>query len=478
MNIILLSGGSGKRLWPLSNDIRSKQFIKIFRKDDGTYESMVQRMYRQIKAVDPSATVTVATSKTQVSAINNQLGEDIGISIEPCRRDTFPAVALATAYLADVMHVPTDEAVVVCPVDPYVEEDYFAALKTLCERAASGSANLVLMGMEPTYPSEKYGYIMTAKDGLTFSQKTWRASLPDEVSHESGNATLGNERERLLGKCLSHPQADCKFLPVKEFKEKPDLETAKSYLAQGALWNGGVFAYKLSFVLDKANEIIGFCDYKSLFDKYETLTKISFDYAVVEKESSIEVMSFAGKWKDLGTWNTLTEAMEEPTIGEAILNDKCEDVHVINELNVPILAMGIKNAVICASAQGILVSDKEQSSYIKPFVDEIDQQIMFSEKSWGSYQVIAVDEGSMTVKVTLNPGHGMHYHSHKLRDEVWTVVDGTGIATVDDEKIPVKPGDVIRMKAGQKHKVEATTELKIIEVQIGEEISVHDKEKF
>lgn len=430
MNIILLSGGSGKRLWPLSNDIRSKQFIKIFRKDDGTYESMVQRMYRQIKAVDPSATVTVATSKTQVSAINNQLGEDIGISIEPCRRDTFPAIALATAYLADVMHVPTDEAVVVCPVDPYVEEDYFAALKTLCERAASGTANLVLMGMEPTYPSEKYGYIIA--DGEK----------------------------------------------VKEFKEKPDLETAKAYLAQGALWNGGVFAYKLSYVLDKANEIIGFCDYKSLFDKYETLTKISFDYAVVEKEDDIAVMRFSGQWKDLGTWNTLTEAMEEPTIGEAILNDKCEDVHVINELNVPILAMGIKNAVICASAQGILVSDKEQSSYIKPFVDEIDQQIMFSEKSWGSYQVITVDEGSMTVKVTLNPGHGMHYHSHKLRDEVWTVVDGTGIATVDDEKIPVKPGDVIRMKAGQKHKVEATTELKIIEVQIGEEISVHDKEKF
>lgn len=430
MNIILLSGGSGKRLWPLSNDIRSKQFIKIFRKDDGTYESMVQRMYRQIKAVDPSATVTVATSKTQVSAINNQLGEDIGISIEPCRRDTFPAIALATAYLADVMHVPTDEAVVVCPVDPYVEEDYFAALKTLCERAASGSANLVLMGMEPTYPSEKYGYIIA--DGEK----------------------------------------------VKEFKEKPDLETAKAYLSQGALWNGGVFAYRLSYVLDKANEIIGFCDYKSLFDKYETLTKISFDYAVVEKEDDIAVMRFSGQWKDLGTWNTLTEAMEEPTIGEAILNDKCEDVHVINELNVPILAMGIKNAVICASAQGILVSDKEQSSYIKPFVDEIDQQIMFSEKSWGSYQVIAVDEGSMTVKVTLNPGHGMHYHSHKLRDEVWTVVDGTGIATVDDEKIPVKPGDVICMKTGQKHKVEATTELKIIEVQIGDEISVHDKEKF
>ena len=97
MNIILLSGGSGKRLWPLSNDIRSKQFIKIFKKDDGTYESMVQRMYHMIRTVDPDATITIATSKTQVSAINNQLGEGVGISIEPCRRDTFPAIALATA---------------------------------------------------------------------------------------------------------------------------------------------------------------------------------------------------------------------------------------------------------------------------------------------------------------------------------------------------------------------------------------------
>lgn len=453
MNLILLSGGSGKRLWPLSNDIRSKQFIKIFKKDDGTYESMVQRMYRMIRTVDSVATVTIATSKTQVSAINNQLGEGVGISIEPCRRDTFPAIALATAYLADVMHVPSDEAVVVCPVDPYVEEDYFEALKTLCDRAASGSANLVLMGMEPTYPSEKYGYIM---------------SDICEANVRHGDATEGG---------VGNTASDL-FAPVSEFKEKPDLETAESYLAQGALWNGGVFAYKLSYVLDKAHELIDFTDYNDLYSKYDTLTKISFDYAVVEKEKNIEVMRFSGQWKDLGTWNTLTEAMEEPIIGEAILNDKCEDVHVINELNVPVLAMGIKNAVICASAQGILVSDKNQSSYIKPFVDKIDDRIMFSEKSWGSYRVIAVEEGSMTVMVTLNPGHGMHYHSHKLRDEVWTVISGSGTAVIDEVVYSVKPGDVLRMRAGQKHKVSAKSELKIIEVQIGDEISVQDKEKF
>ena len=102
MNIILLSGGSGKRLWPLSNDIRSKQFIKIFKDTEGDYESMVQRVYHQIRSIDPDATVTIATSRTQVSAIHNQLGPDVGVCVEPCRRDTFPAIALATAYLTDI----------------------------------------------------------------------------------------------------------------------------------------------------------------------------------------------------------------------------------------------------------------------------------------------------------------------------------------------------------------------------------------
>ena len=159
MNIILLSGGSGKRLWPLSNDIRSKQFIKIFKTADG-YESMVQRVYRQIKEVDPAATVTIATSKTQVSSIHNQLGDSVGVCVEPCRRDTFPAIALASAYLHDVKGVAPQEPVVVCPVDPYVNNDYFEALHTLSQLAQQGAANLTLMGIEPTYPSEKYGYII------------------------------------------------------------------------------------------------------------------------------------------------------------------------------------------------------------------------------------------------------------------------------------------------------------------------------
>lgn len=434
MNIVLLSGGSGKRLWPLSNDIRSKQFIKIFKTEDGEYESMVQRVYRQIQAVDSDATVTIATSKKQVSAINNQLGDGVGISVEPCRRDTFPAIALATAYLHDVQGIPENEAVVVCPVDPYVEREYFEALKELGRLASEGVSNLTLMGIEPTYPSEKYGYIIP----------------------ESGDAVSR----------------------VSTFKEKPDASTAKEYIAKGALWNGGVFAYKISYLLEKAHELIDFTDYNDLYAKYDTLEKISFDYAVVEKEKSIAVMRFSGEWKDLGTWNTLTEAMEEAVVGDAALNDTCENVNVINDLSIPILCMGLKNAVVAASPEGILVSDKEQSSYIKPYVDKLDQQVMFAEKSWGSFLVLDVADECLTIKVTLNPGHRMNYHSHEHRDEVWTVIAGSGRTVVDGTVRRVRPGDVISVIAGQKHTIIADSELQVVEVQLGSEINVADKKKF
>ena len=434
MNIVLLSGGSGKRLWPLSNDVRSKQFIKIFKGKDDDRESMVQRVYHQIKKIDADATVTIATAKTQVSAIHNQLGNGVGISVEPCRRDTFPAIALATAYLHDVQGVGEEEAVVVCPVDPYVEDDYFEALKALGEQAEKGEANLVLMGIEPTYPSEKYGYIIPA------------------------------DKEQVSS--------------VKTFKEKPDEETAKKYITQGALWNGGVFAYKLKYVLNKAHELLDFKDYADLFAKYDTLEKISFDYAVVEKEDNIQVMRFAGEWKDLGTWNTLTEAMGESSVGNVIENDTNVNVHIVNELDVPVLCMGLKDVIVSASPEGILVADKEKSAQIKGYVDKLDNQIMYAEKSWGSFRVLDVEDGSMTIKVILNPGHKMNYHSHEHRSEVWNIISGNGTVIVDGKKREVSAGDVIELPAGCKHTVIAETELRIIEVQIGKEINIHDKKKY
>lgn len=434
MNIVLLSGGSGKRLWPLSNEIRSKQFIKLFKDEDGEYESMVQRVYRQIKQIDPVAKVTLATSKSQASSIKNQLGNNVNICVEPFRRDTFPAVMLSVAYLYDELGVSADECVIVCPVDPYVDETYFEAIRKLEQLVLRNNANLTLMGIEPTYPSEKYGYI-----------------IPDT----SETVSL-----------------------VKEFKEKPDVEAAKKYLKQNALWNAGIFAFRLGFLLDKAHSMVDFTDYRDLYEKYESMNKISFDYAVVEKEPSIQVMRYNGSWKDVGTWNMMAEVMADDTKGKVVLDETCENTQVINELNIPIVCLGCKDMVIAASGDGILISDKEKSSYMKPFVEKVSSDAMFIEKSWGTYTVIDVQPSSTTIKVAIKAGSKMSYHSHDYRDEVWTIVSGSGKAIIDEMEQIVKSGDVLAIAAGCKHTVIADTELDIIEVQLGEDINVEDKKKY
>ena len=436
MNIILLSGGSGKRLWPLSNEVRSKQFLKIFKKADGSHESMVQRMYRMIQEVDKDAAVTIATSENQVTSIRSQLGDSVGISIEPCRRDTFPAIALATAYLHDKQAVDADETVVVCPVDPYVESDYFQMLEKLSVQAAKGEANLVLMGVEPTYPSEKYGYII--------------------------------------------PESKDQVASVETFKEKPDVLTAEKYMAQGALWNGGVFAYKLSYVLNIAEMLFGTANYQWLFDNYSTLTKISFDYAVVEKEEKIQVMRFAGQWKDLGTWNTLTEAMSDEVAGNAVAVD-CSNTHVINELQIPLIALGVDNLAIAATPDGILVTDKKKSDKLKYYV--VDQRPMVEKRGWGEYQVLDYriqpdGQNFLTKHLIITPGQHISYQRHQHRSEIWTFVDGTGQLILDGEIRPVARGEMAYIKPGIKHAIKADTELHIIEVQVGDELTEEDIERL
>ena len=421
-------------MWPLSNDIRSKQFIKLFKNDEGEYESMVQRVYRQIKTVDKGANITIATSKTQVSAIHNQLGEQVSVCVEPTRRDTFPAIALAAAYLHDESGVDRDESVVVCPVDPYVDNSYYEAVAKMGEIAATGDKNITLMGIEPTYPSEKYGYIIPKNK--------------DELSE------------------------------VSEFKEKPDVETAKRYIDDGALWNGGVFAFRLSYMLDKAHSLLDFTDYRDLYNHYTECDKISFDYAVVEKESSIQVLRYAGEWKDVGTWNMMAEVMADEIKGKAITDETTTGTNVINELDIPILVMGAKNMVVAASGDGILIADKEQSSYMKPYVEKVSTDVRFAEKSWGSYSVIDAGEGYLNVKVVLNPGNRMTYHSHEFRDEVWTVLSGRGKTIIDGMEQVINPGDVVTMAAGCRHTVIAETELTMLEAQLGENISVSDKKKY
>lgn len=440
MKIILLSGGSGKRLWPLSNDARSKQFLRLLTRPDGEPESMIQRVVRQIKDAGLTDDIVVATGINQKDAIESQLGDALSIVTEPCRRDTFPAIVLACSYLAS-KGTPADEPVIVMPCDSYTEAQYFKVIGRMAHAVSDGVADLVLMGIRPTYPSAKYGYI-----------------VPAEKAEGDGAQ------------------------PVKRFTEKPDVPTAEKLIAEGAFWNGGVFAFRLGYLSDIAARVMPGMDFKALRNNYATLPKISFDYEVVEKATSVAVMPYAGQWKDLGTWNTLTDELDQPFHGNVVVED-CGNSYVINELEIPVVAIGAKSMVIAASPDGILVSELAKSENLKHLVDGLGKRPMYEERRWGEYKVIDYIEFkygncALTKQLTLRPGCSISYQRHSYRTETWTFINGEGELVLNGERRTVKAGDVITIGSGEMHALRATTPLTFIEVQQGTSLVEDDIERF
>jgi len=435
MQLVFLSGGSGKRLWPLSNNARSKQFLPLLEKTDGTMESMIQRVVRQAEEVGLKAEITFATNAAQRDSIINQIGEHVGIVAEPERRDTFPAIALAASYLHFEKNCNDDEVVVVMPSDPYTENGYFEAIARMAEEVEKNTAELVLMGITPTYPSEKYGYVVP----------NHQSSIPN---HQS--------------------------FPVQRFQEKPTVEKAKELLKEGAYWNGGVFAFRLGYMMTIVRKYMQSPSFNDTYARYGEFPKISFDYEVAEKAQSVAVVPFSGKWKDLGTWNTLTEELARPTIGNVLLGDEIENSHVINELEMPVFANGLKNIVVACSPDGILVCRKDKSETIKKYVDSFTLRPMYEERRWGTYRVlsdVAYADGSrsLTKTITLRPGKNISYQIHHHRDEVWTVVDGKGHFVLDGVQRDVQRGDVLIIRKEQWHAIKAADNepLTFIEVQTG-----------
>lgn len=439
MNIILLSGGSGKRLWPLSNDTNSKQFLRLLRNDKGEKESMVQRVFRQIKETSIDANIVIATGKSQVESIKAQLGDNVDIVVEPERRNTYPAILLACAYLKYKKNADLNDSVLVLPVDPYTENTYFETLIKMDKVIKEGYSDLTLMGIEPTYPSEKYGYIICEKT----------------------NTEVKN---------------------VLKFQEKPTLEKAKELLNEGAYWNAGVFGFKLSYLTHILENSIDVNSFEELSDRFSELKKDSFDYVVVENAKSINMVPYKGKWKDLGTWNTLTEEMPE-SHGNVVTGEGNKNVSVINVTDKPVVVLGMKDAVVAVSTEGVLVSNKEKSSYLKPYVEDIGERPLFERKRWGEYRVIdqsITTDGNKTLTkhLLIKAGKAISLQKHFIRDEIWTIIDGEGIVTLEDKEWNVRTGDVIRVKAGEKHKLYAITDLHFIETQIGKKLIEEDIERY
>lgn len=442
VHLILLSGGSGTRLWPLSNDARSKQFLKVLRDENDNHISMVQRVFSQVNRVSVDLDVAIATCVSQQGSIEAQIKDAYSLVLEPERRDTAPAVMLACAHLAFEQGVNEDDTVIVMPIDTYADQAYYDRIADLATAVRSGAADLVLMGVEPTYPSEKYGYVIPEK--------------------RVGDAW-----------------------PVREFKEKPGEEEARGYIDAGGLWNCGVFAFKLGYVVGLAKRYLDAGSYGELVEGYSRLPKTSFDYEVVEKADSVAVVPYSGTWKDLGTWNTLTEEMADPYAGRAVVDeDTCSNVHVINETGFPLVVAGLRDAVVVATPDGILVSGKEESARIKGQVARAaETRPMYEQRRWGEYRVLdssAYPDGrkSLTKELVIEAGRQLSYQVHARRSEVWTVVSGSGRVVLDGDERVVEPGSVVRVPAGARHAVRADGAMRIIEVQLGDVLVEDDIERF
>lgn len=440
MQLVLLSGGSGKRLWPLSNNARSKQFLSLLETADGGRESMLQRVVRQASDAGLSDNLTCATNVAQKDIIINQLGDRVNIVTEPERRDTFPAIALAASYLSLAKSCPDDEVVVIMPCDPYTESGYFETMARMVKAVEQDVAELVLMGITPTYPSSKYGYVVPA------------------------------------GECPGGYR-------VKRFTEKPTESVALELLAQHAFWNGGVFAFRLGYMMDIVRRYVKSDSFEDTRARYAEFPMISFDYEVAEKAASVAVIPYSGEWKDLGTWNTLTGEIKTLVTGNALLGPKCENTHVVNELQYPIFVDGLKDTIVAASPDGILVCAKDETENIKQYVEKLSHRPMYEERRWGTYRVLddsvyADGRHSLTKSITLRQGKNISYQIHHHRSEVWTFVQGEGLFAFDGQVRKVYAGETVIVPVGHYHAIKALTELTFIEVQTGHPLIEEDIERF
>lgn len=411
---------------------------------------MVQRVVRQAMDAKLTTNITLATNANQLDIITNQLGDTVSVVTEPERRDTFPAIALAASYLKLAKGCADDEVVVIMPCDPYTELDYFKTTSKMVVCVEQNVADLVLMGITPTYPSEKYGYVVP----------------------------------------VANNNVNDNFKMVSRFTEKPSVGVAEELLKQNAFWNGGVFAFRLGYMMEIVKKHIslddpltgGPVDFANVRARYSEFPKISFDYEVVERAQSVAVVPFSGEWKDLGTWNTLTGELKRCVIGNATIGAHCENTHIINELQNPIYVDGLKDVVVAACPDGILVCGKEYSEDIKKAVENLTPRPMYEERRWGTYRVLDTNDyadgrHSLTKSITLNPGKSISYHIHHHRSKAWTFVHGEGIFVLDGQEQRVKAGDTVIIPVEHWHAIKAISELTFIEVQSGNHLIEEDIER-
>lgn len=438
MRIVLLCGGSGKRLWPLSNEIRSKVFLRLLKSEAGVRESMIERICRQLDEAGLLQSTCIVTHHSQVEITRNYVGEQIPILAEPYKKGTFTAIAYAVSYLHEKLQADLNETICVLPVDTFTDRAFFQLLLRFPDVLLHSKADLALLGTKPTHPSDQFGYIVPV--------------LPKE-----------NEE----------------YFFIHQFIEKPNEQTARHLIEHHAMWNCGVFAFPLRFMLTFLKDKGHPTQVENWLANYEHLANVSFDREVVEHTLPVVAMGYNGYWNDLGGWIALSGHFENKVIGSGRISDDSPNTHLINELPYPIEIIGVSDLIVVASSDGILIANKDDSNQIKERLEHVRQIPMYAEKRWGSYRILNYwkDETGnevMIKRVKLIHGKYTSYHQHLERQEIVTIVMGSAEILMEGELYKLQASDVLQIPAGTKHGIKAVTDLELMEILLGEDLEKED----
>lgn len=438
MKTILLCGNSGTRLWPLSNDVRSDQYVPLLKGEDGKAESFIQRVWRQLQQSQLAAHTLITTNAAQVDLIERQLVGTSRILLEPDGRDTFLAIALSITYLLSRGEVLEDDVVFILPTDIFTGVGFYETAKKLAETVKASSADMGLIGIKPYEAKSEYSYILPSEQGI--------------------------ENELVL---------------VEKFIEKPNQALAEQLIIEGALWNSGAVVVKVKFILNALIERGLPSTYEHLFNNYAQLTKISFDYAIVQSCENIVAIAYEGPWDELGNWKAmLPHIFYKQNPLDVIKNSP--NSYIVNELHYPIALMDVPNCIVVASPDGLLITDPSSTETLETYIQQ-QFRPMYEERRWGTCRVleratVSNNEEVLVKRLVIDEGKNISYQKHQYRNEVWTILEGEGKLAHNNQITFVQKGDVIQFQAGEYHAILAIKKLEIVEVQYGSKLTEEDIE--
>lgn len=448
---IILAGGSGSRLWPMSRELYPKQLLKL----DGSLsllQSTFKRLHNFIKSED-IISITNIKHANDVKFQLNQIDTNSVVLAEPMAKNTAPAIAAALEYLKQLKN--QEEVVLIVPSDPLIKDTKAFENTVKQGLIAAENGKIVTFGIVPTYPETGYGYIKTNGEILGINN-------------------------------------------VEKFVEKPDLQTAEKYLKDGNyFWNGGIFMAKVSVLLDEFKKYVpeiynnlSKLDYKESktikYGVFEDMPSVSIDYAVMEKSDKIALCKLQSDWCDLGSWKSLYEVTEKDENGNVfnghVIAEDVENSMIYSDKKV-VAAIGLKDVIIINTEDAILACNKDDSQSVKKVFEKLKHEDDKSHlvhktvfRPWGWYTCLAEGDGYLTKVICVSPKQKLSIQSHNHRSEHWVVLEGRAKVILNNEDNYLVAGQSIDIPLKAIHSLQNPydTDLKIIEVQKGDYISEDD----